>query len=151
MANGPDLSVHQFRRADIGGLLFTSESLEQNKIAKNSVVMIRTDLQSCGGSEFGRVQRFMRVKNPGTNDTSDLADVAWYDIPKPPEDFKSAIKCPVICKTSKLAQNGNYWPLHSIVPTKIILAPHNDQSKWQVLHWDSDFLSRQYGTERSVV
>lgn len=41
------------------------------------------------------------------------------------------------------AAEGDYWPLQDVPPVKLILAPHlQDDSKWQVLHVHSDFLSR---------
>ena len=148
MVEGPPLHVTQFGRASISGVCFTTEGLEGKRKAKDSVVMIRTNSALCGGAEFGRVSVFMEVQKPGiTEAKAQVASVLWYKI-QPGSDWNEELGCPVVCRQYKGDPEGNFWDVNQIIPTKVILAPHLKQpAMWQVLHVDSDFLTRQYGNK----
>jgi len=114
--------------------------------------MIKSDVEGIS-AEFGRVQDFYNVPLPGIDpDTvaegqeSDahrlyIAGAHWFR----PVGMNEAIGCPVVQKEYKNDPAGNFWELGAIVPTKIALAPHHqNHTWWQVLHTDSDFLTREY-------
>ena len=148
MSQGPPFTVWLYDRADVCGVKFTSSRVEGKRKAKDSVVMIRTESPLCKGAEFGRALRFIRFKATGTavdEGHMNVAVVAWFKQPAPPLDWNAEIKCPCVLKQYRSDPDGNYWDLHNIVPTKIIMAPHlRNENVWQVLHVDSDFLTRPY-------
>ena len=88
----------------------------------------------------------MEVQKPGlTEATAKVANVEWFKI-LPGNHMNAELGCPVVCKQIQSDPEGNFWDMTQIIPTKVILAPHlTYPDMWQVLHVDSDFLTRQYG------
>eukprot|EP00955_Chlamydomonas_euryale_P046647 353464-Chlamydomonas_euryale.AAC.2 len=139
-------------RAVIQGSKWCTEQVESSNKACDSIIMIKSDVEGIS-AEFGRVQDFYNVPLPGIDpDTvaegqeSDahrlyIAGAHWFR----PVGMNEAIGCPVVQKEYKNDPAGNFWELGAIVPTKIALAPHHqNHTWWQVLHTDSDFLTREY-------
>lgn len=135
-----------------GGVKFVCERLEHKKKAKDSIIMIKNSGSTlCGGIEVACLQGFLTHRAPGSTVsdpvTSYIADVKWFNIPSGAGgSWNAEIKCPVVMKSTRSDPQGNYWDFSRVAPTKLILAPHLTASnKWQVLHVDSDFLTRLYG------
>ena len=150
LAKGPRRHITMYGRAEIRSVTFAAESVEHNKKATDSIIMIKTGSALCGGAEFGRIKSFMEVLNPGSLTVkSSLASVAWFKVPPMSAarlDWNEVIACPVVFKSYKSDPLGNFWDVSGIVPTKIILVPHHvhKENMWQVLHADSDFLTKEY-------
>jgi hypothetical protein len=152
-AAGPPMVVKVFSRAEIKGLQFCSQEYEARKKACDSIVMIRSE--SAAGSsdrpsaEFGRVQAFMEIRVPPSDPEAPViyaVDAEWFERPDERDAWTGDIDCPAVCKKTYNDRAGNLWDLFSIVPTKVILAPHLQKpvTLWQVLHVDSDFMTRDY-------
>lgn len=154
LSRGPSKWLEKGDRVKLGAMELCTERLEMTKKSCDSVVMIK--LASASGkddAEFGRAQAFYRLVLPGKpeeslwaiEDSMLLADVCWFKRPGAGQHTNVAIRCPVVTRGYRNDQTGNYWELGSLVPTKVGLAPHHQNASWwQVLHADSDFMSRNY-------
>ena len=74
-----------------------------------------------------------------------VADVEWFEQPAATERLNQKLGCPVVLREIISDPTGNLWDCRGIVPTNITLAPHlQNELWWQVLHTDSDFMTRRY-------
>ena len=158
MCQGPNPVVKEFARANIKGVIFACEKLEDNKKAKDSFIVTLRDPteedKRCGGVDVGRVQRFIQHEDPcEPGKVWEIIDAKWFKLPPEGKDWNPAINCPVVLQTfSTVAETGgNLWPLSSIAPTKVALVPHIENkptgrgNRWQVLHVDSYLMSSMAG------
>jgi len=147
MAKGPDTCIKKYYRAEIKGVKFCSSELEGHKKARDSIIMIDSEVAECG-KEFGMINRFYEINNPpgSSIDTSYVADVKWYKAAPSGQGMNKQIQCPVVSKLFQSDPLGNFWDLTAIVPTNIMMVPHLKRRTdfWQVLHVDSDFMKRKY-------
>ena len=151
MANGPRWRIGVFNRALINSLKLCCSSVERRKRAKDSITMMRDS--SCGlasartSVRFGIIRSFLKVGIPSSGPLADahaiMVEVEWFKRPEAPHDWNLEIGCPVV---SKEFDGVSVVHIRQLVPTKPILAPHlgSPDAFWQVLHTDSDFLTRSY-------
>ena len=108
-------------------------------MAKDSIVMI---IPREGGVEFARVQAFIEHVGP-TGRTHKIADLDWFKALPTAQATNKVLGCPVVSRELDCDPNGTLWSCYSMAATNIILAPHlHNNSYWQVLHTESNFIDR---------
>ena len=144
MTWGPTLAALPYARAVIGGQAFTIAKKQRGK-SNASVVMTR--VIPAGATHFGELQQFYKFRPPWVKpsaraQTLNVADIAWF---KNVGQNRRLDNAPEVSKTFWNDPSGNLRWCESIIPTPIALVPHlSKQDRWQVMHIDPDFCSRDY-------
>ena len=123
---GPPLNVRTWDRAILGDVSFTCTRLETNKLARDSIVLMRTD----GRFWAGKVVCFLSHAPPGLivspDGDVDIAQVQWFAHAAP--DVEQAVMhslgCPVVRTRVEDNLSGNLWPVSRLLPCKLAAVPH---------------------------
>jgi hypothetical protein len=128
--------------------------LEQSKKACDSIVCVHQEaddeLHVEGFTWFARVIAFYKHCPPGSlgADVSptDIAHLEWYSYPTREEDRYNPLTGGFIVRKEVYNdKQGNYWLCTGLKDTNMALAPSIAKpGYWEVLHGDSDFISRIY-------
>lgn len=153
LAHGLNMFVTKWDRAVVGGVSFTVERLVQDKKVKNSVVMVRVGDGDPFGVRFGVVRAFYKHSPPGIRGLQSgqhfIADVSWFKWHLPSAgvegNMNKQIGAPFVSKSMTSRVDGNFWAVENLVATRVALATHHTLNTcWQVLHRDSNFLTKPY-------
>ena len=126
---GPVLSVTVYDRATVGDVTFTCTRLESNKLARDSVVLIRHN----GQLRVGKVTQFLSHAAPGTHampdDETNIANVQWYGHASAVLEAQTmaSLGCPVVKSTFEENLSGNMWPVEKLLPCKLAAVVHSSQ------------------------
>ena len=121
-----------YDRAEIAGVPFACEKIQQKAKSKTCTVMVRA---SGGQLVIGQVRMFLKWIPPwGTSggDALEIADVQWYGAKGRNARLFNA---PQVSKAFQNDPAGNLCMVEEIIPSHVCLVPHLHHSdQWQVLH-----------------
>lgn len=127
---GPELSIGQFDRANIGNSTFACMRVEDAKFARDSCVLTKSD----GKCWAGHVCAFLSHTPPGYEDCAphleaDVAEVVWFAEAVPAEGITDGasndLQCPVFKRAWQDDPTGNLWPVDRLAPCKLASVPHS--------------------------
>ena len=133
LCSGPCGRAEVYDRAMVGEVSFTCTRLEESKLAKDSIVLMRHQGELCAG----RVTAFLSHLPPGWDDRGqepDIAVVSWYAwVPDDQPSMEPSLDCPLFGQ--RLLKNdptGNMCLVQQLLPCKLAAVPYRYQARNQV-------------------